>query len=360
MKRLTTLALAMAFCFGVLATNHTSTKADTKKLKIGVVTDVGKVDDRGFNQSAWEGAQAGANAIGGTADYIETQSPEDYANNIQQFADKNYDVIITVGFALGDATAAAAKKYPSIKFISVDNFQATTIDNVTGLIFHEDQAGFLAGYLAGKLTKSNIVAGVYGTSQVPPVVRYKEGFESGAKYANPAIKVISTYYPGGIDKAFNDPEWGATTAGQSIDQSADVIFAAGGKTGNGALQETAKRTTKDKPLYCIGVDTDQWETLPEAHTCLVTSAEKLIAPGLVALIEEAANGTIQGGNYYGDAGIAGFHDFDKTLPADVKDQLKTIEGELLSGALKTDGSVGTPSAMMEGTMAATMAPTMSK
>lgn len=354
MKRRLFLVLVVAItCSFVLATRSVATtRAQGKALKVGVVTDVGKVDDGSFNQSAWEGAQAGAKAVGGTADYIETQSTDDYASNIDQFVSKQYDVIVTVGFALGDATAAAAKKNPTIKFISVDNAFDPPIDNATGLVFEEDKAGFLVGVLAADLSKTGTIAGVYGF-QVPAVVRYKQGFEAGAKYAKKDIKVISTYYPGGIDKAFTDPEWGGTTAGQSIDQGADIVFAAAGKTGNGALGEVAKRTTKDKPLWCIGVDTDQWVTVPEAHPCLVASAVKLINPGLVALIKQASDGTLKGGTFTGEVGISDFHDFASAVPADVQAAIKQAEADLASGKVKTDatGSEATP----EATMAATTA-----
>jgi simple sugar transport system substrate-binding protein len=317
-------------------------------IKIGLVTDVGQIDDRSFNQSAWEGAQAAAKELGGTADYIVTTDPSDYANNIQQFADKDYQVIITVGFALGDATIKAAAKYPKVSFIGVDQFQASEVPNVTGLVFPEDQSGFLAGILAARLTKSGTIAAVLGTDQVPPVVRFKEGYEAGARYAKPDIKLISTYYPGGLDKAFTDPVWGAQTAGQAIDQGADVIFGAGGKTGNGALQEVAKRTTKDKPLYCIGVDTDQWLTVPEAHPCLVSSAMKLITPGVTNLVKQAAAGTMKGGNFVGDVGLAPFHDFESVVPKAVADEIAKAAEDLKSGKLSAMPAQG----------AATAAPTM--
>jgi basic membrane protein A len=120
-----------------------------------------------------------------------------------------------------------------------------------------------------------------------------------------------------------------------MDQGADVIFGAGGMTGNGALQEVAAAAEAGKEVYCIGVDTDQWETLPAAHPCLVSSAMKLITPGVADLIVKAAAGEFPGGNYVGDVGLAPFHDFDDKVPQEVKDLLdKTKEG-LLNGTIDT-------------------------
>lgn len=342
MKRLVILALVVLMSLGVGIANKPVRAQD--ELKIGLVTDVGEVDDRSFNQSAWEGTQAAAEEYGGTADYIETKAPEDYATNIATFAENDYDIIVTVGFALGAATVEAAKTYPDILFIGVDQFQSETVSNVVGLIFPEAKAGFLAGVLAARLSKSGTIAAVLGTDQVPPVVAFKEGYEAGAKYANPDIKVISTYHPGGLDIAFVDPEWGATTAAQALDQGADVIFGAGGKTGNGALQEVAKRTTTDKPLYCIGVDTDQWETVPEAHPCLVSSAMKLISKGVNDIVGLYDEQKAEGGNFVGDVGLAPFHDFDASIDDAIKTELDSTAEMLLSGALNPDGTMATPEA----------------
>jgi basic membrane protein A and related proteins len=298
---------------------------------VGLVTDVGRIDDKSFNQSAWEGVQRAADELGATIDFIETSNATDYANNIGLFADNGYDVIVTVGFALGEATAIAAAQYPDIMFIGVDQFQGETIPNVAGLIFPEDVAGFLAGALAAMLTESGTIAAVLGTDLVPPVVAFKEGYEGGARYINPDVNIISTYHPGGLDVAFTDPEWGASTAAQAIDQGADVVFGAGGNTGNGALIEVAG----NPGLYCIGVDTDQWETVPEAHPCLVTSAMKLIVPGVFELIQAAQDGNFPAGNYVGDAGLAPFHDFDDQISDDIKNQLDEIEQGLQSGEIQT-------------------------
>ncbi len=263
--------------------------------------------------------------------YIETQDAKDYADNIQQFVDAGYDVVVTVGFALGEATIAAAKANPKIFFIGVDQAQTDTLPNLVGLIFHEDRSGYLAGALAAYLTKSGTIAAVLGTDLVPPVVRFKEGYEAGAKSVKSDIKVISTYHPGELSQAFVDPEWGANTAKQAIDQGADVVFGAGGQTGNGALQEVATHPG----LYCIGVDTDQWDTLPAAHPCLVSSAMKLITPAIVDLIGQVANGTAKGGNQYGDAGLAPFHDFADKIPQNVQDALAKIDAGLKDGSIST-------------------------
>lgn len=323
MKRIVILALVMMMALGVVGVASTPAKA--QELKIGLVTDVGQVDDRSFNQSAWEGAEAAAEALGGTADYIETKDPNDYATNIATFADQEYDIIVTVGFALGAATIEAAKTYPDVHFIGVDQFQAEELANVTGLIFPEAKAGFLAGVLAARLSKTGVIGAVLGTDQVPPVVAFKEGYEAGARYANPDISLLSTYHPGGLDKAFIDPEWGAATAKQAMDNKADVVFGAGGKTGNGALEEVARAATAGKEVYCIGVDTDQWDTVPAAHSCLVSSAMKLIKDGVIEIATLISEDEAPAGNYLGKVGLASFHDFDEKLSADLKVELEAIK-----------------------------------
>lgn len=306
---------------------------------VGLVTDVGEIDDKSFNQSAWEGAVRAEAELGAQVDYIETSDAKDYGANIALFADAGYDVIVTVGFALGEATAEAALAYPDIDFIGVDQFQAWQFDedtandipNLAGLIFNEDKAGFLAGALAGLLTETNTIAAVLGTDLVPPVVAFKEGYEAGAQYVNPDITFISTYHPGGLDVAFTDPEWGASTAAQAIGQGADVIFGAGGKTGNGALIEVAG----NEGLFCIGVDTDQWETVPEAHSCLVSSAMKLITPGVFDLASASQSGSFPAGNFFGEVGLAPFHDFDGVVSDEIKATLDEINTGLLDGSIST-------------------------
>lgn len=327
------LAVLLALVPGLAA------QEDDAPLRIGLVThEGGAVDDRGFNQSVWLGVVMAAEALDAETAYIETRDSTDYADNIAIFVEADYDVIVTVGIAMGEATRAAAQTYPDVFFIGADQFampDAPFPPNMVGLVFHEDEAGYLAGTLAGLLTESDVVAGIYGTDLAPPIVAFATGFANGVAAVNPAAEVITTYHPGGFGQAFNDPEWGATTAAQAIDQGADVVFAAGGATGFGVLTEVANRTTEDDPLFCIGVDTDQWETVPEARACLVSSAVKRIAAGIEAIITLLAEGEPPTGNYYGPVGLADFHGFAELVPQAVQDELADLAEALAAGEIET-------------------------
>jgi basic membrane protein A len=237
---------------------------------------------------------------------------------------------------MANATITEAAKYPDIKFIGVDQFVDTTkaTPNVAGLNWHEDQAGFIAGYLAGYMTKSGKTGAVLGLN-IPPVYRYAAGFQNGVAFAGkeqkkkfPASKLI--YHPAG-DNAFSDPAFGASNSAQLLSQGYDVIFAAGGGTGNGGLARIAKAKGK----FCIGVDVDQWNTVPEAQPCLITSAEKLIAPGVADIIGKYKAGKFVGGNVYGNVGIAPFHSFSKVIPAAVQAKVAAVTKKILAGTLST-------------------------
>jgi len=301
----------------------------------GVVTDVGKIDDKSFNQSAWEGVKLAEKDLAAKVQYIETTDAKDYDKNIATFGDAGYDVVVTVGFALSEATAKAAGTYPNTKFIGVDQFQDTSKPvpaNLVGLNFPEDQAGFLVGALAAQMTTSKKLGAVCGTDAVPPVWRFGEGYKAGAAYIDPAVEVTVVYHNDvGFDKTFSDPEWGATTANSMIDKGVDVVFGAGGKTGNGAVTAAAQ-----KGVYALGVDSDQYYTLPEAQKMLLSSAMKLITPGVFDLIKLAKDGKFPSGNYFGTAGYAPFHDLDSKVPAEVKTKMEAIAKGLIDGSIKTN------------------------
>jgi basic membrane protein A len=170
---------------------------------------------------------------------------------------------------------------------------------------------------------------------VPPVWRFGEGYRAGAKATKADIDVQTVYHSDvGFDKTFDDPEWGKATALSMMDKGVDVVFGAGGRTGNGALFAAQER--KDKGIYAIGVDADQYLTVPEAKDVIISSAMKLIDKGVEAQIKTIADGTFKGGNNYGEVGLAPFHDLDSAVPADVKTKLEDIRKQLLDGSLKTE------------------------
>jgi len=309
-----------------------------------MVTDSGRIDDKSFNQASWEGVQQAQKELGVDIKYIETKDTKDYAKNIKQFVDEKYDVIVTVGFLIGDTTTDAAKANPSIKFIGVDQFQAASAPNLAGLIFDEDKSGFLAGALAAGMSKSGKLAAVLGTKSVPPVVKFGEGYKAGAGYlfdTSPKLvpsakkpEVTLTYHPDG-DNAFNDPEWGAQQAQSLIQAGHDIVFGGGGNTGNGAVEAGA-----EKGVYVIGVDTDQYLTLPKAAPKMLSSATKVLSKGVFGLIKDAQGGKLKGGNNVGDSGLAPFHDTESAIPAELKDMLKKIDAGLKDGSIKTGVKVG--------------------
>lgn len=302
---------------------------------VGLVTDIGKINDRSFNQSAWRGVQQAQEELGALVQYIETADERDYAKNIDTFASENYDVIVTVGFNLREATHRAAEMYPDILFIGIDQDQSgITMENVAGLVFPEDQAGFLVGVLASMMSSTNRIGAVCANSAAPPVWRLGEGYRAGAAYADElndtTTTVLVVYHnEADFDTTFIDPEWGAATANALMDEGVDVIFGCGGLTGNGAITAAAQAG-----IYVIGVDTDQFFTLPAAAPRMLSSAMKLITPGVFELIQLAREGEFSGGNYLGDVTYAPFHDLDNEVPPDVQATMEQIQAELLDGTIE--------------------------
>ena len=299
-------------------------------IKVGLVTDVGRINDKGFNQSAYEGMEA-AKAEAPTCfetDYIETTSQSDYAANIAQFTDSGSNVVIGVGFLLGDGLGAAAIENPDVKFISVDGVpnppnDTSWMTNGESLFFAEDQAGYMAGVLAASMSKTNHIGVVGGLVVVPPVERFVEGYIDGAKSVKPDITVDFVY-----TTSFVDPPQGSNAAQQMIDGGADVIFGAGGLTGNGALEAACQADG----VYAIGVDTDQYETLPSVQKCILSSATKNVAGAVKDSLLRIASGAFTPGFHTDNAatngiGLAPFHDKEADVPADVKALLdKTLAG----------------------------------
>ena len=233
---------------------------------------------------------------------------------------------------------AAAKANPSTKFLLVDSYDftdKTPPTNLVGILFAEDQPGFLAGALAALVSKTGTIGVVAGLQTVPPVVHYVEGYANGAQYAKPGTKVLKIYQPESGPKDFNDPDWGKQQGQTFISQGADVIFGAGGQTGNGALL-AAKQASK----YCVGVDVDQYLSYPDVDSCLITSAEKHLDLAVKQAITNLVKSTFTGGILSFDAkndgiGLAPYHDYDSKISADIKAKITDIQKKLKDGSLKT-------------------------
>lgn len=316
--------------------SSTSSSSCSKTYHVGLVTDVGKLSDKSFNANAWQGvldAQSDK-SLCVSAKFIESNQPTDYQKNIAQFGDAKYDMIVTVGFLLTDDTLAGAKKYSNVKFAIVDSAYDKPTSNLVGLTFQEDQAGYLAGFVAGSYTKTNTIGGVYGLD-IPPVHKYRVGYENGAKAANPNVKTLGVYQPAGPN-AFNDPDFGKQQAQAMFGQNADIVFGAGGNTGNGALL-AAVQSNKT----CVGVDVDQYISYPDAQKCLITSAEKHIAVAVKTAITDMVksqwptNGLLNFNAANNGVGISPFHDFDSKVSADLKNKITDIQKKLADGTLKT-------------------------
>lgn len=298
-------------------------------LKIGMVTDIGQLEDKSFNEFSWLGVQDGAKAVGGAAQVIVTKDIADYKQNIQQFVDQKYDVIVTVGFLIGSDTLKAAQANPTVQFFGIDQFVADPVPaNYQGLLFNEAQAGYLAGIVAGTITKSGKIGAVGGRSDVPPVVSYIKGYENGAKSVKSNVTVTATYA-----EDFNAPDKGEAIAKTMIGNGIDVVFQVAGLTGAGAL-----RAACNAKVYGIGVDVDQYLSLPATKDCTITSAEKKLQIAARDAIKRFKDKGKQGGNFFNDAtndGIAVSPIRNLTpIPAGLEDKLKTALADMKSGKLK--------------------------
>ena len=234
------LALLLTIALGACAGGSTAARPGGG-FRVGLVTDVGKVDDKSFNQSVWEGVQSAQRDVPGVTEvkYIETTDPKDYEKNIAQFADANYDVVVTVGFALSDATYAAAKNIPEHQLHRRRPVPGAgrpapdwPLPNLVGITFDDDKAGFLAGALAAAMTKSGTVGAVLGTTPCRPCTASARAIRAGAKSRESGgQRGRRLPQRRRLDKTFSDPEWGKTTAQAQIDRGVDVDLRRGRQDG---------------------------------------------------------------------------------------------------------------------------------
>jgi len=272
------------------SSSGTSTPANStpeaKKIKVGLVTDIGGLNDRSFNQLANAGLEKAKSELGIDGRVLTSKSNSDYVPNLSSLAQQKEDLVIGVGFLMADAMNTVAKKFPDTKFAIID-VDATTLkdkpQNVTGLLFKEQEAGYLVGYMAGLWAKDNNADTVssVGGQKIPPVDHYIAGFQAGAKAANPDIKTLNGYSQDFVDQAKCKE-----IALDQISKGSKVVFQVAGQCGLGALD-----AAKEKGVQGIGVDADQGYLGDH----IMTSAEKKVDVAVETAIKAAQDGSIKGG-----------------------------------------------------------------
>jgi basic membrane protein A len=276
-----------AGCGGSGGSSTTTTAASSKPLVV-LVTDVNQLNDHGFNQLAYQGLLKAQRDLGIHGAVYQSASAQAYIPNLSTAARKHADLVISVGFDQANAIAKVAKQFPDTKFAIVDVANgdlAGKPKNVEGLIFKEQEVGYLAGYLAGLIEKqsaggSNTIGSVGGQKQ-PPVDRYIAGYQAGAKKADPGIKLLNAYSQDWVDQAKCK-----TAALNQIDAGANIVFQVAGGCGLGVLD-----AAKEKGVWGVGVDADQSYLGPQ----VLTSAMKRVDTSVYATIKQVLDGKFAGG-----------------------------------------------------------------
>ena len=306
------------------------------------VTDTGGIDDNSFNQTAWKGVQDAIADFGIDGRFLESQAETDYEANLNSLIDGDCDVIITVGFLLGDATKTAAEANPDQKFSIVDFAYDPPLTNVLGQVYATDEAAFLAGYLAAGMTETGIL-GVFGGINIPPVTIFMDGFSYGADYYNAqkgtSVSVIgwdTQTREGLFTNNFESLDDGRAFAQNLFDEGADIILPVAGPVGLGSAA-LADEVGADQ-LKIIGVDADLYATDPEKGHVYLTSITKRMDATVRQVIEMAMNDQFEGGLIVGalengGVDLAPFHDLDSAVPASLKAELLAIRAGIVDGTI---------------------------
>lgn len=317
---------------------------------VGMVTDVGGIDDKSFNATAWKGVEDAMNSYFVEGKYLESQQQADYAKNITEFLQQDYDLIITVGFLLGIDTAKFAMDNPDTNFAIVDYAfpdcwpgaevgkdcgSDVELPNVLGLTFATDEAAFLAGYLAAGMTQTGKV-GTFGGIEIPPVTIFMVGFEAGVNHYNEVhgtnVEVLGTdFFVGNFESA----EDGRKAAESLYDEGCDIVMPVAGPVGLGAAA-----VAKERGLMLIGVDTDWYVSAPEYSETYLTSVLKNMDVAVKDTIKALTRGVLKGGIYVGTlknngVGLAPFHDYEGKVPQALADEIAALKDAIIAGEIDT-------------------------
>jgi basic membrane protein A len=297
-------------------------------LKVGLVTDIGGLNDRGFNQLANDGLEQAEAELGVEIRVLESKSDADYIPNLETLANEDFDLIISVGFLMQEATATAAASFTEQNFAIVDAAFDPAIPNAQGLLFKEQEAGYLVGYLAGLVSETGTVSSVGGL-KIPPVDRFIAGFQKGATDAKPGIKTLNGYSQDFVDQAKCKE-----VALDQIGRSSDVVFQVAGGCGLGALD-----AADQEGVWGIGVDADQ--AALGAH--VLTSALKRVDVAVFKTIESLVNGSFAGGDVtvfgLAEDGV-GLGETSPDAPADAVAQAEAQIEKIVAGEVEIPETVG--------------------
>ena len=309
------------------ASSEEETEAETEEdidgtgFKIGMVTDVGGVNYGSFNQSAWEGLQRAGEAFGCEVKYIESKGDADYVPNIESFLDEDYDLIVCVGYMMADAVRDAAELYPDQKFAIIDDASNADLDNVTCMMFEQEQASYLVGLAAGYTTESNIVGFVTGAAN-ETMNSFGYGYCAGVLDANPDATILQYNA-----NNFGDASGGKTAVNTMVTKGADVVFHAAGGTGIGVIDGC-----KENKIWAIGVDSDQSPLAPET---ILTSALKRVDNACYDATKKTILGTLEGGveTYDLAAGGVDIAPTKDNLSKDVLEKIEKAKKDIIAGDL---------------------------
>ena len=309
------------------ASSEEETEAETEEdidgtgFKIGMVTDVGGVNDGSFNQSAWEGLQRAAENFGCEVKYIESKGDADFVPNIESFLDEDYDLIICTGYVMADAVRDAAELNPDQKFAIVDDASNADLDNVTCMMFEQEQASYLVGLAAGYTTESNVVGFVVGQAN-ETMNSFGYGYLAGVLDANPDATILQYNA-----NSFGDASAGKTAVNTMVTKGADVVFHAAGGTGLGVIDGC-----KENGIWAIGVDSDQSPLAPET---ILTSALKRVDNACYDATKKTILGTLEGGVETYDLAAGGVDIAPTTdnLSKDVLEKIEDAKKDIIAGDL---------------------------
>jgi basic membrane protein A len=320
-----------------------------------MVTDSGGIDDRSFNASAWAGLNAAKESEGIEVKYVTSKTDSDYVPNVNSLVAEDCGIIVTVGFSLGDATAAAAKENPDTeKFAIVDENPdgdpdtdgAQPIDNVKPLLFNTAEAAYLGGYLAAGMSKTGTV-GTFGGVKLPTVAVFMDGFADGIDKYNEDngadVKLLGwdkEKQDGTFVGSFVDQTGGKNTANNMIQQGADIILPVAGQTGLGAAAAAQDSGGK---VSIVWVDQDGYESAPQYKEVFLTTIEKGIATAVETATVETVGGNYSNTPFIGTlandgVGLAPYHDFESKVPAELNTKIEELKAQIIDGTIKVESS----------------------